>query len=187
MKSPYTFIVEPLDNKRYVNIKNINGVDLVINTSQENHLASNREAVVLSTPIKYTGPISKGDILLVHHNVFKFYYDIKGRQKSCKSYFRDNLFFVDNEQFFMYKQNGEWHSHDRYCFVEHVKTKQSIIYKNTKEDPLVAKMVYTNNTLKKQGVIKDSIVSFKPESEYPFLVDNRKLYRMYDHQITLLL
>jgi len=187
MKSPFTFIVEPLQNKRYVNTKQIEDVEFVINTSQENHLASNREAVVINTPINYAGPISPGDILLVHHNVFKFYYDMKGRERSCKSYFKDNMFFVDTEQFFMYKQKGNWHSHDRYCFVEPIKTKESLIYKNTKEEPLVAKMVYTNSALEKQGVVNGSMISFMPESEYPFQVDGKKLYRMYDHQITLLL
>ena len=187
MKSPHYFIVEPVNQKRYNNTKQIDDVDFVINTSQENHLASRREAIVINTPINYQGPIQKGDLLLVHHNVFKFYYDMKGREKSCKSFFMDNLFFVDYEQFFMYKQNGKWHSHDRYCFVKPIKTKDSLIYKNTKEEPLTAEMIYTNQTLINQGVFANSIVSFKPESEYPFTVEGEKLYRMYDHQITMLL
>ena len=185
MRSPYNFIVTPLNDKRYNNTKKISNIDFITSTSQENHMASNREAVVVSVPITYKGPIKKGDILLVHHNVFKFYYDMKGRQRSCKSYYKDNLFFVDSEQFFMYKKNNQWFSYDRYCFVEPIKTKQSIIYKNTKEEPLVARMVYANKYLKQKGVKKNTMVSFKPESEYPFEVEGKKLYRMYDHQITM--
>ena len=95
MKSPFYFIVKPKENKRYVNTKNISGVDLVTSTSEENHKASNREGIVVSTPIGYTGKIKEGDTLLVHHNVFKYYNDMKGRQKSGKSFFKDNLFFIE--------------------------------------------------------------------------------------------
>ena len=108
MRSPFYFIVKPLSGKRYNNSKEIAGVDFLTSTSEENHLASNREAVVVSTPLNYQGDIEPGDILLVHHNVFKFYNDMRGRQKSGKSFFMDDLFFVDNEQFYMYKKDNQW-------------------------------------------------------------------------------
>ena len=92
MKSPFYFIVKPLGGKRYVNTKEIQGVEIITSTSEENHMASNRQGVVVSAPIGYTGEIKTGDILLVHHNVFKYYNDIKGRQRSGKSFFKDNLF-----------------------------------------------------------------------------------------------
>ena len=76
MRSPFYFIVKPLEGKRYKNSKKIGGIDFLTSTSEENHLASNREAVVVSTPVNYSGDIETGDILLVHHNVFKYYYDI---------------------------------------------------------------------------------------------------------------
>ena len=79
MRSPFYFIVKPLDDKRYTNTKNIEGVEFVTNTSEENHKASNRQGVVVAVPLGYNGPIKIGDILLVHHNVFKFYNDMKGR------------------------------------------------------------------------------------------------------------
>ena len=53
--------------------------------------------------------IEPGDTLLVHHNVFKFYNDMRGRQQSGKSYFKDDLFFIDDTQFFMYKKENKWH------------------------------------------------------------------------------
>ena len=72
MKSIYQFIVKPLNKNRYNNTKEIEGVDLIISTSEEDVSASNRQAIVLETPINYCGPIEKGDTLLVHHNVFKY-------------------------------------------------------------------------------------------------------------------
>ena len=103
MKSPFYFLVKPLYGKRYNNTKNISGVDFITSSSEEDYKFSTRQAEVIETPLNYKGPIQSGDILLVHHNVFKYYNDMRGRQKSGKSYFKDDLFFVDNDQFFMYK------------------------------------------------------------------------------------
>ena len=93
MKSPNQFIVIPKNDRRYDNIKDIDGTQVILDVSEESYSFSNREAVVLSTPINYTGPIEEGDSILVHHNVFKFFNDMHGRRQSGKSFFRDNKFF----------------------------------------------------------------------------------------------
>ena len=100
MKSIYQFIVEPKNNRRYDNIKNIGGIDFITSTSEEDVSTSNRQAIVIETPLNYCGPIEKGDTLLVHHNVFKFYNDMKGRRRSGKSFLKENIFFLDPDQFF---------------------------------------------------------------------------------------
>jgi len=187
MKAPKEFIVEPFEGGRYKNTKNISGVDFVTSTSEENHQASNRVANVVATPLNYKGPIEVGNKLIVHHNVFKFYNDMKGRRRSGKSYLKDNLFLVDNDQFYMYKQKGKWHSHDRYCFVEPIAKEDSFLFKRFTEEPLMGKMKYPNEYLLSKGVMPGSKVSFKPDSEYEFEINGKKLYRMFDHQITLLL
>lgn len=185
MKSPFQFIVRPFNGKRYDNTKDIEGVEFITSTSEEDHKFSNRYAEVIETPLGYEGEITVGDTLLVHHNVFKYYFDMQGRQKSGKSFFKDDLFFIDPEQFFMYKHDGEWRAYDRYCFVEPIPTEESFIYKNTKEEPLVGVMKYPNKYLLSKGVKPGDRVCFTPESEYEFLVDDEKLYRIYDHQITI--
>jgi len=187
MRSPFYFIVKPLQGKRYNNTKKLGDVDFITSSSEENHKASNRKAKVIELPLKYKGPIKKGNTLLVHHNVFKFYNDMRGRQRSGKSYFKDDLYFVDNDQFFMYKQKGKWHSHDRYCFVEPIDKEESFMFKRFKEEPLMGKMKYSNDYLNSKGVFPGRKVSFKPDSEYEFEVNGKKLYRMFDHQITLVL
>ena len=185
MKSPLYFITKPYNGRRYDNVKSIGGIDFITSTSEEDHQSSNRYAEVIETPLGYEGPIRKGDTLLVHHNVFKFYNDMKGRQQSGKSFFKDGLFFIDEEQFFMYKQDGEWHSYDRYCFVKPVSTSESYIFKPFSEEPLVGIMKYPNEYLRSKGISSGDTVCFKPDSEYEFEVDGEKLYRMYDHQITI--
>ena len=186
MKSPTQFIVTPFKGKRYENTKDIGGLDLIISTSEEDHRFSNRYAEVLSTPLYYNGEIKKGDTLLVHHNVFKFYNDMKGRRQSGKSFLKDDMFLVDPDQFYMYKNENGWNSYDRYCFVKPVPTEESYIFKPFTEEPLVGEMKYPNDYLLSKGVKAGDRISFKPESEYEFTVDGEKLYRMYDHQITML-
>tara|TARA_R110000822_G_scaffold157770_1_gene297433 strand:+ start:1660 stop:2223 length:564 start_codon:yes stop_codon:yes gene_type:complete len=185
MKSPFYFITRPKDGRRYDNTKSIGGIDFITSTSEEDHKFSNRYAEVVETPIGYSGPIQPGDTLLVHHNVFKFYNDMRGRQQSGKSFFKDDLFFIDDEQFFMYKKDGEWHAYDRYCFIKPVPTSESYIFKPFSEEPLVGIMKYPNEYLKSKGIYSGDTVCFKPDSEYEFDVDGEKLYRMYDHQITI--
>jgi len=186
MKSPYCFIVTPVDDRRYDNIKEISGINFITSVSEEDHTASNRFAIVVETPINYNGPIKKGDALLVHHNVFKFYNDMKGRQKSGRSYLKDNLFLVDNDQFFMYKQNNKWHAWGKYCFVKPVPIKESYIFKPGGEEPLFGVMKYINQELLDLGVKEGDQVSFVPESEYPFFIDGEKLYRMFTSHITFI-
>lgn len=185
MKSPFFFIAKPEGGRRYNNTIDWDGVDVITSTSEEDYKSSNRKAKVVELPLNYDGPIKIGDTLLVHHNVFKFYNDIKGRRKSGKSFFKDDLFFIDNDQFFMWHDGKSWNAHDRYCFVSPVGAEDSFIYKPLSEEPLTGVMRYPNKYLLDQGVEDGTRVSFCPDSEYEFDVDSEKMYRMYDHQITL--
>lgn len=185
MQSPFYFITKPLKGKRYNNTKEIGGIDLIISTSEEDHRFSNREAEVVEVPLGYEGPIKPGHKLLVHHNVFKFYNDMKGRRKSGKSFFKEDMFFIEPDQFYMFHDGESWMAYDKYCFIEPVKPEDSYIYKPLSEEPLMGIMRYPNEALIKAGVKAGDKVCFKPESEYEFIVDDEKLYRMYDHQITV--
>ena len=185
MKSPFYFIVKPKGNKRYNSTKKIDNIDFITSTSKEDHVASNRYAIVIETPINYTGPIKIGDTLLVHHNVFKYYNDMKGVERSGKSFFKDNLFFIDNEQFFLYNHNGAWNAHSKYCMIKPIEKKESYLKSHENEEPLIGLVKYPNKYLISKGINKGDKISFKPDSEYEFNIDGEKLYRMFDHQITL--
>ncbi len=185
MKSPFYFIAKPVNGKRYDNTKDIGGIEFIVSTSEEDHKFSNRYAEVVEIPLGYTGNISIGDILLVHHNVFKFYNDIKGRQKSGKSFFKEDLFFIEIDQFFMYKKGDTWYAYDKYCFVKPISTVESYISKPFSEEPLMGIMKYPNEYLSTKGIKSGDMVCFVPDSEYEFNIDGEKLYRMYDHQITM--
>jgi len=185
MKSPFYFIAKPINGRRYDNTKDIEGTEVIVSTSEEDHKFSNRYAEVVELPLGYKGPITPGDILLVHHNVFKYYNDMKGKQKSGKSFFRDDIFFIESDQFFMYKKGSTWNAYDRYCFIKPILATESYIKKPFSEEPLMGVMKYSNEYLISQGVNAGDMVCFSPDSEYEFTVDGEKLYRIFDHQITI--
>jgi len=186
MKSPFYFIVKPAKEKRYNNTVDFGDIEFITSTSKESVKFSNREAVVVETPAKYSGPIQKGDTLLVHHNVFKYYNDMRGRERSGKSFLKDNMFFVDETQFYAYKNNDcSWECINDYCFVEPIDSKEYFISKVSKEEPLHGKLKYGNKNLLALGVKEGDEVCFEPESEYEFTVDGEKLYRMYTRNITM--
>ena len=87
----------------------------------------------------------------------------------------------------MYNKNNKWHCHDKYCFVEPVPVTEYYIHKPFAEEPLMGKMKYINKTLQQRGIKEGDLVTFRPDTEYEFNVDGQKLYRMYDHHITMCL
>lgn len=187
MQSPHSFIVRPVKGRRYDNIKDIGGIDFITSVSKEDHKASNRHAEVVSTPVNYSGDIKKGDVLLVHHNVFKFYFDMKGREKSGKSFFKDDLFFIEEDQFFMFKHKDKWKCHSKYVMIKPILKKDSYIKGSNTEEPLTGIIKYINSELLEKGLKEGDTICFQPESEYPFIVEEEKLYRMFTNNITMVL
>ena len=186
MKSPFCFIVEPYNNRRYDNIKYYGEKKFYTSTSEEDHTVSTRFATVKSVPLNYNGKVKKGDVLVVHHNVFKYYNDIYGRQKSGRSWLVDDLFLVDPEQFYMYKQNDTWHSHGKYCFIKPIPKKEFYLDGvGVNEEPLWGIVKYGNEELESLGVYPGDEISFQPNSEYMFEIDGEKLYRMFTDNITI--
>ena len=187
MKSPFYFIIEPEKNRRYDNTMDIGDIEFITSVSKEDFKFSNRVGIVQETPIGYKGEIEKGDKVLVHHNVFKYYNDMKGKERSGRSFLKDNTFFVDETQFFAYTKNNEWKAYSKYCFIKPVKKKDYFIEKPGTTEPLVGEVKYINDELIKLGVSPGDIVAYEPNTEYVFNVDGEKLYRMYTSNITMVL
>lgn len=185
MQSPTQYIVKPLGGGRYNNTKSIGGLDFIVNTSEEDHRFSNREAVVVAVPRHGISGIRVGHKLLVHHNVFKFYNDMQGQRRSGKSFLKGDLFLVDPDQFFMYHDGTRWRAVDRYCFVEPLPASDEGLSRMGKHEPLHGIMRYPNNSMLAEGVNAGDVVCFAPDSEYSFIVDGVEMYRVFDHQITV--
>jgi len=177
MKSIHDFVVEPIGD-RYNNIKKIDGDELILNTEVFNHQYSNRMARVKSVPILEETDIKVDDIIVIHHNVFRRWHNIRGKEKNSRSYFDENNYLVNKEQIFLYKRNNDWIAPKGYCFVQPLKNKD--IFSLDTEKPLMGKVIYTDGTVN----IGD-FVGFRPNSEYEFIIDGQRLYRVLSNLITI--
>ena len=178
MQSLYYFIVKPFED-RYDNIRQVDGNNLIINTGIEDHRFISKKAVVVSTPAAYDTKINIGDELYIHHNIFRRWYDQKGKERNSSTHFKDNLYFVSLEQIYMYnlKPNLD------YCFVKPLKN-QSVL-ENRKEQPNVGIVKYSNKSLEALKITPGTLITFTPNSEFEFIIEGERLYCMKSNDIAL--
>jgi hypothetical protein len=177
MTSPFDFIVKPLGD-RYSNIKKIEDKELLLNTEISNHEFVNRVGVVKSVPSAFKTEIEVGDNVIVHHNVFRRMYDVKGREKNSRSFLDENNYLVQPDQVYAYKRFWQWKPVEGYCFVQPIKT--DCKYSVDPEKPLTGIVFYGDEQLKKGDVI-----GFSPGDEYEFVIENTRLYRVMKKFITI--
>ena len=177
MKSVYNFVVEPI-GERYNNKKKIGDSELIMNTDIYRHEFVNRLAKVISTPIIGNTNIKPGDVVLVHHNVFRRWNDMKGVERNSKSYFNESTYFINHDQIFLYKRNENWVAPKGYCFVKPLKAIDQFNVES--EKPLQGVVKYSDGTVK-----VGDLVGFRPSSEYEFVVDGERLYRVLSNFITI--
>ena len=84
-----------------------------------------------------------------------------GRRKSGKSYFKEDLFFVDPDQFFLYKHNNKWKAFNNYCFIKPAPVKKYMLEKFTKEEALFGTIKYINNELLSLGLNVGDEISYQ--------------------------
>ena len=181
MNSIYDFIVKPVD-KRYNNTKIVNNKKLILNTSIENFKAISTEAIVVAIPLAYNQPINVGDKIIIHHNVFRRWYDMKGKEKNSRSYFKEDLYFCSIDQIYLYKQD-KWKAFGERCFVIPTKNKDTLSNQKTQKQEGIVK--YCNEKLNELGIYTDDLISFKPEREFEFVIDNELLYCMKSKDIVV--
>ena len=177
MKSVYNFVVKP-KGERYNNIKKLDGKELILNTEIFNHQYINREAIVISTPIIGDTDIKPGDTIIVHHNVFRRWHNQYGEEKNSRSYFNEDTYFINHDQIFLYKRDKEWTAPKGYCFVIPLKNQNPLNV--DLEKPLQGIVKYTDGTIE-----VNSLIGFTPNSEYEFIVDGERLYRVLSKFITI--
>ena len=177
MKSVYNFVVTP-KGERYNNTKKLDGGELILNTEIQNHQYVNREAIVTSKPIIGDTDIEIGDTVLVHHNVFRRWNDVKGIEKNSRSYFDESNYFISSDQIFLYKRDDKWTCPKGYCFVAPLKATDQ--FNTESEKPLQGIVKYSDGTVE-----KNDLVGFRPSSEYEFIVDGERLYRVLSNFITI--
>ena len=182
MQGLYYFIVKPVES-RYTNVKKIGDKSLITNTENFTHQNVNRNAIVLAVPKDVDTEIKIGDEVIVHHNVFRRWKDIRGVEQNSKGYFKEDQYFVQLDQMYLYKQNNQWKSIDDYCFVKPIHSLNKFDTEN--EQPLVGVLKYTNNSKYLKELNVGDLVGFTPRSEYEFIINGERLYRVLTKAITI--
>ena len=176
MKAYKDFIVSPI-GQRYNNSKKVGEKELILNTEVYNHQYVNRLARVIATPLLFSSPINVGDEVIVHHNIFRRWHDIKGREKNSRSYWKEDKYLITEDQIYLYKRKN-WIATPGFSFVKPLKAIDSF---NTEEEkPLIGVIKYSDGTFN-----KNELIGFTPSSEYEFVINRERLYRVMNKFITI--
>tara|TARA_Y100000033_G_C2756625_1_gene116732 strand:+ start:3227 stop:3817 length:591 start_codon:yes stop_codon:yes gene_type:complete len=177
MKSVFNFMVRP-KSSRSTSKKNIDGKELLLNTELQNHNYVSRLGIVTSLPIATATKINVGNEVIVHHNVFRRFRDIRGKEKNSRSYYEEDLFFAEPDQIYAYKNDEDWHCVNGYCFIKPLANKND--FSLEKERVGIGVVKYTDGTHE-----TGSLVGFRPGMEYEFNIEEQRLYRVPTNQITI--
>jgi hypothetical protein len=183
MQSLFEYIIST--ENRYNNIIDIDGKELVVNTeiTERDYIFVNRIGKVLKLPLYNDSIINEGDEVIVHHNVFRRWIDMKGREKNSSSFLNENEYFVSPDQIFAYKRDNKWISLPDYCFVKPLYKEDEWALKT--DENLSGVLTYSNDTLGGLGASIGDTVGFTPNSEYEFNIEGQKLYRILSNHITI--
>ena len=182
MKSLYDFIIEPLGDK-YKNEIQVGNKKVVVNTQIESWKFVNRLAKVVKTPLAFKTKIKKGDIIIVHQNVFRTFYDMRGEKKKSRSWFKNDLYFCSLDQVYLYKNSTGWHTFGDRCFIQPIKDTNSLTL--DKERSLIGILKYGNSSLEALEINEGDLVGYTPNGEWEFLIDKQRLYCMKSNDIVI--
>ena len=182
MQGIFSFIVEPKES-RYTNIKETKNGKLILNTELQNYQYVSRHGIVKAIPLAKETLIQVGDEVIVHHNVFRRFHDIRGVEKNSRAYYDEKTYIVEDDQIFLYKHNGKWTAPTGYCFIKPLVSKD--IFTTDNEIPSIGIVKYADESLLKNDIKADSLVGFKLGSEYEFIIEGQRLYRVPTNLITI--
>jgi len=177
MRAIYDFIIKPYSERSNGKTK-VGDSELILNTELQNHNYTSRHAIVLEKPVAIQTEVEKFDEVIVHHNVFRRFRDIKGVEKNSRSYLDENTFLASTDQVYAYKRNNTWRSTKGFSFIK----------------PILDQDDWSENVeVKGKGVVKYSdgflekgqFVYFKPGTEYEFFIEEERLYRVPNNLILI--
>lgn len=118
-----------------------------------------------------------GDIIVVHHNVFRSSYDMRGRLKKSNYLIENSLYYVEPDRVYMIMRDGEWKMFGDYAFVEPVKRSTDGYQSNSS---MYIEMVGRVSMIDESfdGVSVGDLITFQKDSEYEFRINEQKYYRI---------
>ena len=176
MKAYKDFIVSPI-GKRYNNSKKIGEKELILNTEIYNHHFVNRLAKVIATPLLFQSPINVGDEVIVHHNIFRRWNDVKGRERNSRSYWKDNKYIISPDQIYLYKQSS-WKSVPDFSFIKPLKATSK--YNMGEEKPNIGIIKYSDGNFN-----VGDLVGYQPKTNCEDFINGERLYRVRNKFITI--
>tara|TARA_R110000744_G_scaffold312900_1_gene420227 strand:+ start:1217 stop:1822 length:606 start_codon:yes stop_codon:yes gene_type:complete len=182
MNSLYEFIIKPI-GERYNNEIKVKDKNLILNSSISNHKFINRTAEVVSIPLAFKTIIKKGDKVIVHHNLFRRYYNLQGKSVNSSKFFKDDLYFAGVDQIYLYNRDSKWYTNDEYCFVKPILEKDE--YNGTKLKKNVGILKYGNSSLEDLEITPGDYIGFKKNREFEFIIDKEVLYCMQSNDILI--
>ena len=108
---------------------------------------------------------------------------MKGKKKVSRSWFKDDLYFVGLNQIYLYKNIKGWHTFADRCFIQPIKDKSSLT--TNKEQNLKGILKYGNANLKNLNINEGDLIGFKPNRNWQFLVEGKRLYCMESNDIVI--
>ena len=177
MQSIFNYLVEP-KGSRSTSEKSVGEGKLLLNTELQNHQYTNRVGTVLNLPLVDNEDLKPGDDIIVHHNVFRRFRDIRGNEKDSKNYLSENVYTVQPDQIYAVKKENKWEALKGFCFVKPIK--EDKMFSTCFEKPLVGIVKFGNDDIE-----KDSLIGFTPNSEYEFVIEGQRLYRVPTNSITI--
>ena len=179
MRGLFDYIVTPLGERYNNEVEVEDGKNLILNTEISNHEYINRIGKVLQVPYGVATPVRKGYEVLVHHQVFRRWYDMKGREKNTRSFINEDKYLLQQDQLFLYrKEGGDWNTMPGYSFIQPVENDDR--FSIDKEKPLVGFVRYSGSPL-----MVGKLVGFSPGDEFEFVVDGVRMYRVMDKYINI--
>ena len=181
MKAIWDYVVKP-KGERYNNVKKIGDKELILNSEISNHEFINREGIVKETPLGFESIIEKGDVVILHHNVFRRWYNQAGEEKNSSGFINEDTYIVSPDQIFAYTKNRKcekcWRPMPGYCFIKPLKENHKL--NPMEKEKLMGVVKFSDGTIE-----EGSLVGFRIVGQYEFVIDGQRLYRVKSNLITL--
>ena len=180
-QSPFNFIVSPFDGKQYNDEIIVDGKKLLICNSIENHEDVQRIGVIRQLPKNYKGNVKQGDLVIIHHNVFRINFNHKGIPLQSDHYIKDDLFAVAPDLIYLIIRDGKFIATDNYVFIQPIEEETKWEGKVTLQNIGIAK--YINSEIEKSGVKVGDKIVFRKFANYLFEFFGEQLYLMKNNRV----
>ena len=86
MKPLYEYVIKPSGERYNNSIKVGDDKSLIVNTEIFNHGYINRKAFIVSVPVNNIHKLQEGQEVIVHHNIFRRWHNVKGVEKNSRGF-----------------------------------------------------------------------------------------------------